>query len=254
MFVYSSEVFHEAKRLLAAGHSNRDVAMEVGVSRSTVQHWRSRTEPPRGWIAPDRPPWRPPDERTYAYVLGLYLGDGCLTVHTRHSASLVITLDLHYVAVVAEAMRAMQVTWPGRHVGLRTVKDTWATVLQIQHPALPEAFPQHGPGKKHQRRIELTGWQRELTHAHPRAFIRGLIHSDGSRCINRFKTKLPSGRVAEYEYPRYFFTNYSGDIRRIFCEHCDLLGLRWTQSSFKNISVSHRKSVALLDQFVGPKR
>jgi hypothetical protein len=39
----------------------------------------------------------------------------------------------------------------------------------------------------------------------------------------------------------------------IFCEHCELLGIRWTQSNPRNISVSHRKSVALLDEFIGPK-
>jgi hypothetical protein len=70
-------------------------------------------------------------------------------------------------------------------------------------------------------------------------------HSSG--CI------LPSGRVAAYEYPRYSFSNLSDDIRRIFCEHCELLGIRWTQSNPRNISVSHRKSVALMDEFIGPK-
>ena len=71
--------------------------------------------------------------------------------------------------------------------------------------------------------------------------------------MNRFAVNLPSGRVGRYAYPRYFFTNYSADIRRIFCEHCELLGIRWTQSNARNISVSHRDSVALLDEFVGPK-
>ncbi|MFL5869925.1 MAG: hypothetical protein ACJ75R_02525, partial [Solirubrobacterales bacterium] len=74
-----------------------------------------------------------------------------------------------------------------------------------------------------------------------------------SRCINSVKTRLPSGRLATYEYTRYFFTNYSADIRAIFCEHCDLLGIRWTQSSFKNISIANRPSVAILDGFIGPK-
>jgi hypothetical protein len=35
-------------------------------------------------------------------------------------------------------------------------------------------------------------------------FLRGLLHSDGCRTVNRFKTTLPSGRVAEYSYPRWF--------------------------------------------------
>jgi len=71
--------------------------------------------------------------------------------------------------------------------------------------------------------------------------------------MNRFSTRLPSGRVADYEYARYSFSfsNLSADIRTIFCQHCDLLGIRWTQSNARNISVSHRDSVALLDTFVG---
>jgi hypothetical protein len=118
----------------------------------------------------------------------------------------------------------------------------------------PRCSPQHGPGRKHERPIVLEPWQREIVDAYPREFLRGLIHSDGCRTVNRFKTKLPSGRVADYAYPRYFFSNLSADIRGLFCEYCERLGIRWTQSNHRNISVSHRQSVALLDEFVGPKR
>jgi hypothetical protein len=97
-------------------------------------------------------------------------------------------------------------------------------------------------------------YQREIVGRETWQFVRGLIHSDGCRSVNRFKTKLPSGRVAEYAYPRYFFSNLSPDIRGLFCEACDRLELRWTQSNHRNISISHRASVALLDEFVGPKR
>ena len=86
-----------------------------------------------------------------------------------------------------------------------------------------------------------------------RGFLRGLIHSDGCRVINRFTTTLPSGRVAEYAYPRYFFSNLSADIRALFCEYCERLGIRWTQSNHRNISVAQRRSVALLDEFIGSK-
>ena len=54
-------------------------------------------------------------------------------------------------------------------------------------------------------------------------------------------------------YPRYFFSNLSADIRALFCESCERLELRWTQSNHRNISISHRTSVALLDEYVGPK-
>ena len=45
----------------------------------------------------------------------------------------------------------------------------------------------------------------------------------------------------------------SADIRRIFVEHCELLGIRVTQSNHRNLTVSHRDSVAILEEIVGPK-
>jgi len=113
--------------------------------------------------------------------------------------------------------------------------------------------PQHGPGRKHTRPIELTDWQLELTTRHPKAVIRGLIHSDGCRTVNRFTIRLPKGGDREYAYVRYFFSNHSLGIQRIFASHCELLGVRWTQSTPFMLSVSDRASVALLDSFIGPK-
>ena len=126
-------------------------------------------------------------------------------------------------------------------------------MVAVCHPAVGRAFPQHGPGKKHLRPIVLASWQLDLTRAHPGALIRGLIHSDGCRVINRFRTELPSGRVARYSYVRYFFTNHSADIRQIFIDHCELLGIRVTQCNHRNLTVSHRDSVAILEELVGPK-
>jgi hypothetical protein len=126
-------------------------------------------------------------------------------------------------------------------------------VVSICHPAIGRAFPQHGPGRKHDRPIVLTDWQLQLSHKHPEAFTRGLIHSDGCRVVNQFRTRLPSGRVAKYSYIRYFFSNHSADIRQIFIDHCALLGIRVTQSNHRNLTVSHRDSVAILEAIVGPK-
>ena len=102
--------------------------------------------------------------------------------------------------------------------------------------------------------IKLTEWQQEIVDQLPRQFLRGLIHSDGCRVVNRFTVNLPKGGPHEYAYTRYFFTNLSIDIRSLFCASCDRLGISWTQSSYKNISVADRRSVEILDSFVGPKR
>jgi hypothetical protein len=161
--------------------------------------------------------------------------------------------DRRYQSISREILSAMKTTFPGGLVRGHPSTTSEADVLSVGHPAIPRAFPQHGPGRKHDRPIALAEWQRALTRANPGPLIRGLIHSDGCRAVNRFSTKLPSGRTAEYSYLRYFFSNMSGDVRDIFAEHCRLLGIRVTQSNHRNLSVSHRDSVAILEELVGPK-
>ena len=81
----------------------------------------------------------------------------------------------------------------------------------------------------------------------------GLIHSDGCRAMNRVR-RATLGGVKESEYPRYFFSNASSDIRAIFAWTCELLGVDWRRTTERNISVARRESVAILDSFIGPKR
>jgi hypothetical protein len=196
--------------------------------------------------------WRPPDAASYSHLLGLYLGDGHLAAHPRTSR-LVISCDAAYPRLVEACRRAVELTGLPRRVRVQPDRMSKCVRVVADSRRWPEALPQHGPGRKHDREIELADWQREVVDRFPEEFLRGLLHSDGCRTINRFKTKLPSGRVAEYEYPRWFFSNRSADIRGLFCEYCERLGIRWTQSNPRNISVSHRRSVALLDSFVPAK-
>ena len=237
--------------LLRAGLSEHAASRQTGVPRSTVHYWRHHP--------PDRRPdrrallnWKPPEESAYCYLLGLYLGDGHV-VARQASGSVCLFLDEAHPGIIQEARAALAATFPGARVGEYDRGRERRIILQVNCHAVIPAFPQHGRGKKHERRIVLADWQTRLCRAHPRDLLRGLIHSDGCRTINRFKTKLPSGRVAEYEYPRYFFSNLSADIRGIFCDHCEMLGIRWTQSNHRNISISDRRSVELMDRYVGPK-
>ena len=241
--------------LMETGRGDSDIARVTGIPRSTISGWRhGRGVRYHRRLATARPEWRPPDKESYSYLLGLYLGDGCIVTTRTTAARMVITLDATYPGIVESAAAAMQACFPDTPVPRYSRSEGSVTAVQIAHPALPFAFPQHGAGRKHLRRIELATWQREVTRCCAKPLLRGLIHSDGCRTVNKFKTKLPSGRVAAYAYPRYFFSNMSEDIRRIFCDHCELLGIRWTQSNPRNISISHRKSVARLDEFIGPKR
>ncbi len=120
----------------------------------------------------------------------------------------------------------------------------------------PCLFPQHGPGRKHTRSIVLEPWQQAIVDAHPWQFIRGLIHSDGCRITN-WTTRTVGGERKRYEYPRYFFTNKSDDIRKLFTDTLAKVGVEWSilarGSSPFNVSVARRASVALMDAHVGPK-
>jgi hypothetical protein len=237
-----------------AGLSDYRTAQLTGVSRGTVRNWRISGVAPksvrRSRLAQDG---AVTDDAAYCYLLGIYLGDG--TVCKQGGCVwLQVVNDRRYRAASQEILGAMCNTFPGVRARTHPSSVGESDVLCITHPAVLTAFPQHGPGRKHRRRIRLEAWQLALTHKEPGALIRGLIHSDGCRAENRFRTKLPSGRVASYCYVRYFFTNLSADIRRIFIEHCELLGIRVTQSNYRNLSISDRDSVAILEQIVGPKR
>jgi hypothetical protein len=116
----------------------------------------------------------------------------------------------------------------------------------------PCLFPQHGPGRKHERKLVLADWQREIVTAHPAELLRGLFHSDGCRSAN-WATRPVAGVKKRYDYPRWQFVNHSADIRQWCCDALDQLGIPWRQSSWKTISVSRREGVAALDALIGPK-
>jgi hypothetical protein len=186
---------------------------------------------------------------TYVYLLGLYLGDGCISRAPRNVWRLRIFQDERYPGILdscAAAIQSVTSRAPGRihQQGCFEVYSNW------KH--WPCLIPQHGPGKKHRRRIALTNWQQHLVDAHPRDFLRGLIHSDGCRSVNLVRRTTLAG-PKEYEYPRYFFSNASADIRKLFATTCALVGVDSRPTRERVISVARHDSVQLLDVFIGPK-
>lgn len=247
----SQEKQQSVRVLLDQELSDDEISRRTGVGRATVRRWRRRGFPAPVSRGPPRPgAWGSKRRRSYSYLLGLYLGDGYVASMS-HTASFVVACDAQYTDLVEECVNAVNVFAP-RPPALHQPTGTKGVRVVSYWSGWKILFPQHAPGKKHERKIELDRWQQEIVDAYPREFLRGMIHSDGSRCLNTFTVKLKHG-PREYSYPRYFFTNYSEDIREIFCSVCDRMGIRWSQSNWRNISISHRKSVARLDQFIGPK-
>jgi hypothetical protein len=105
---------------------------------------------------------------------------------------------------------------------------------------------------KHTRRIVLEPWQREIAEEYPGKFLRGLFHSDGCPITN-WTVRMVAETPMRYEYPRYYFTNTSADIRALCTWALDLMGIAWRQSNPRQISVARRQAVAAVDARVGPK-
>jgi hypothetical protein len=139
----------------------------------------------------------------------------------------------------------MQEAVPENKIGIYPfAAENWTEVYAYsQH--WPCLFPQHGLGKKHTRPILLEDWQKELVAAAPQALLLGLYHSDGCRSLNS------DGRG--WEGWRYKFDNLSGDIRSLFVDTCQVIGLSSTTSK-NTIYVSKAPDVAAFDKFAGPKQ
>ncbi|MBZ0277277.1 MAG: helix-turn-helix domain-containing protein [Anaerolineae bacterium] len=189
-------------------------------------------------------------QKAYAYVLGIYLGDGYIVLNQR-VYFLRISLDVKYPNIIQTCVANIQQLLPNNKVNV--LKRTQANCVEVvcTYKFWPDLFPQHGKGEKHHRKIALESWQQTIVDAYPLEFLRGLYHSDGSRFSNV---------VNGTDYPRYQFTNHSLDILKLFTDTCDRLGLHWSvkhRPNYNNqatdVFVSKRPDVAFLDEHVGPK-
>src|SRR4051812_34062033 len=104
MFVHGPAIRTQALALVAAGVNDCEIARQLGIARTTVRDWRrpryvkkgGAVRCPRCW-GPGRPVAL--DAGDYAELLGLYLGDGCISVLER-TQRLRISLDAKYPGIV----------------------------------------------------------------------------------------------------------------------------------------------------------
>lgn len=255
--MYGSEVRLKALAFMEAGYSLRAISAAMHVSRSTLRDWRDHPEKALASRATcprcSDTPTLPEPSADYAYLLGLYLGDGCISVAgdpAKGVWKLRIMCSDAWPGLIHECARAMRAVRPDNKVSMQHKQGCVEVMCHSRH--WPCLFPQHGSGMKHTRRIELQPWQRSIAAEFPGDLARGLFHSDGYRGVNRVRRRLAAGE-RWYEYSRYLFVNRSEDILRLCGQALDELGVAWRFSKPGTISVARREAVARLDEFVGPK-
>jgi len=232
--VYPPDRVSTVLALLDAGHNQSEVSRATGVSRATIRAWAVGRTPARSAssaceVCRGTVELIPPGP--YAYLLGLYLGDGYIASHRRGVFKRRITCCDAYPSLMADCAMAMAEILPNR---VARAHRTGCTDVYAYSKHWPCLLPQHGPGHKHHRPIALVDWQQSIVDRFPAPLLRGLIHSDGCRVLNTV-----NGRA----YPRYEFSNASADIRDLFIRACDLMGVEWRARSFRVLSVARRSSV-----------
>jgi hypothetical protein len=249
--MYPQSTVELAKLLSGLGTLDRENAEICGVSIASVRHWRRGDRRRRSEVARcPRCHARALDAGAYSYLPGLYLGDGHITKGRRGVYALPIKCCDAWPGLRDQARIALSAVMPTSSVF--SAARIGCTEIKSTSKHWPCLFPQHGPGRKHEHKIELEPWQQEIVNNHLGDFARGLFHSDGCRLINRVRRPLKGGDRF-YEYPRYLLSTcqptYTGCAAR-----------RWTGSGWPGGSRSRPRSrlrggeaVASLDEFVGPK-
>jgi hypothetical protein len=122
--IRSYEEFANVRRLIAAGMNDCEIARQTGIPRSSIKDWRRR--PPGKMRQPvlDSPCGSAHDfaalpVKAYSYLLGLSLGDGCISKNPR-TWLLRITCDTQYPGIIAGCRKAIDTLMPGQRAGVWT--------------------------------------------------------------------------------------------------------------------------------------
>jgi len=247
----SNNEYRQILSLWESGLNKSQIARKIGIPRETVRdcvnkfktlrdleeylhreqklHWTVRRKSQEFRV-------------NYAYMLGVYLGDGYIATHPR-TYRLRISLDKKYPDIIQRVIDSMQALVPNN--GVHTVDGIGCLEVSCYCNDWIEMFPQHGEGVKHKRDIVLENWQEKIVDEYLIEFVRGLYHSDGSRTV-------PYKGTEKEMRPRYYFTNYSQDIQQLFCDAVEKLGLNWTKWG-KNVSIIRKADVAFLEEHLGAK-
>lgn len=262
------EVYQEVMKLSRDGMRICDIVKSTGLSRSCVNNWIRRTnvkyaieelagfkykmpldiDPIKALGIITRNNSHEIIYKQYSFLLGLYLGDGCLYQLPR-TVQLSIALDSKYAKMNSQIAKCFEEFFgksPCIHdLSIKRNQKTLSNSISIKYSNvnLPIIFPQHGRGRKHLRKIELAEWQKNIIVAEE--IIKGLIYSDG--CYS-YRSKRKS-----YHYE---FANKSIDIIEIFVKYLSELNIHYSILDKKNIyrvKIDRVEDVSRLFSIIGSK-
>jgi hypothetical protein len=243
----------------AEGFNASEIARRTGIPRATVRDWLAGRVPRARWDcgtlvdscgACGRPAHRPADlPPEYIYLLGLYLGDGCISAHRRGVYRLRVILDL---ATRAPSTRARERFVLSTRADGSIDSSAGATSPGGRNTPMSRCRPtrRRGPACS---RSTVPG----------ASIIGGSSSPSGNASCCSASATAPAWpgalrRLPVHEHrasvatPALLVQQPLGRHQGIFCDACDLLDLHWTTAGH-TIYVSRKADVAVLDEFIGPK-
>ncbi|TXG77042.1 hypothetical protein E6Q11_03455 [Candidatus Dojkabacteria bacterium] len=239
--------FEYTKNRISDGAPLRQIAKELGVGESTVFYWKqnnfttgtrtiSTTKEDIINICKSCAPY-------YVYILGCYLGDGCISQFPRTKKLEIFSGSAH-PSIIDDQIRSLNILFNQNKVNSIKHPSYNMYTITVYNKSLDQYFPQHGQGKKHDRNILLTDWQTELVEEHTDCFIKGLIATDG--CLFNASNRIKKDG-SKTDLPSYQFTNKSMDIINLYTSSLDRLGIHYTKvhkkSGAVNVFTRDRKNV-----------
>lgn len=186
--------------LYNSGYSQNKIFKTLGIDRGTI---RQIVNDPQEYLnkATIKFNLSEINRKSYAFILGVYLGDGCISkTHKPNVFKLRIALDVKYTRLNEEIISELKILFPNNKISYYVVPNTNGCIISVHSSNLLTLFPQHDIGRKHERPIVLEDWQKEIIDEFPDDFLKGLIYTDGSFYL------------AGGKYKRCSFTNKSKDI------------------------------------------
>lgn len=184
-------------------------------------------------------------EKEYAYLFGLYLSDGHISKFPRtHRMRISFHSEKNQRQMVLAA-HTIGLLFPNNSICYTKKKNANCIDLIFYNSLLCEIFPQHGPGAKHLRDLQLEKWQKRIVTNHSSHFMKGLFDGDGSRYLVSSKNEW-----------KYSFTNKSKDILTFMKECLDCHEIKYCETFPKakkgtgHILIQSRAGVKKLDELL----
>lgn len=253
--MYDKNVFNQTLKLYNEGYNLSQISRELNINRTTIRFWingkykidRNSVDNfiPKNYIIENNL------QEIYSYILGLYLGDGYINKQGR-TYKIRFFLDAKYQALNEYVKAKLSKLFPRNKVNVVKTKklnsdQNSMEVIYCHNNYMLLLFPQHGPNKKHQRKISLEDWQLEILD--PKSFLTGLFHSDGSYYFNN-----------NSHTHQYCFSNYSKEIIELFrncLSHFSIehyLSKTQVNDNMKyQVFITRKKSVENLNSIIGTK-